>query len=358
MTNSSRLLTPGPVPIPDFVQQAISQPVIHHRTPAYISFYGELLEGLRYLFQTTGRTGTYIGSGTYGVEMAIRSLFSEGDTVAVLNMGKFSGRWASYANLLGINTVDIQAAWGESITLADIDKALRGKAKVHGLVVTHSETSTGALVDLEEIAFSIRRSFPDILILVDGITSVGTLPYYHDAWDIDLSIVASQKALMNPAGTVAYAMSERAFSRLHPTDSGDYANLYNYALAAEKKGYPFTAPVQLQFGLKAALDYIQAQTLPGMWNKTRTSAYTFRKGLTEMGGSIFPKVPSNSLTAFSFPDRDLVEMKADLLAKGFELSGGQGELAGNILRVSHMGTSDASQMQALLAALKASLTAQ
>ena len=351
MSNSPHLLTPGPVPIPDFIQQAIAKPVIHHRTEAYRKFYEELLAGLRYLFQTEGRTGTYIGSGTYGVEMAIRSLFKTGETVAVVDMGKFSNRWVAYANLMGINTLPITSSWGHSLSLSELEKKSRELIRMDGIILTHSETSTGALIDLEEMAFFLRRKYPDLLILVDAITSAGTLPYYHDAWDIDLSIVASQKALMNPAGTVAYAMSERAFSQLRPTDYGDFSNLHNYAVAAEQNSYPYTPPVQLQYGLKAALDYIQAETLPTVWTCTRTSARTFRAGLAELGGTIFPTQPSDSLTAFSFPDTDMSQLKAELFTKGFELSGGQGELKGKILRVSHMGTSDEALMKKLLEAL-------
>ncbi len=177
------LLTPGPVPIPPFVSQALTKPVIHHRTEAFRQLYSGLLSDLRYLFQARGKVALALGSGTYGVEMAMYSLFQPGQQVLVVDMGKFSGRWGQYARVLGLEVAVLTKPWGQHASVQDILDRLRQHPDTGGLVLTHSETSTGAMIDLEEIAFAVRQVNPEMLNLVDAITSVGAMPCYYDDRD-------------------------------------------------------------------------------------------------------------------------------------------------------------------------------
>ncbi|WNJ21471.1 alanine--glyoxylate aminotransferase family protein [Pontibacter sp. G13] len=346
------LLTPGPVPIPSFVMEAISQPVIHHRTPEFRSFYQELLSKLQYYFQTDSSTGTMIGSGTFGVECAIYSMFRPGDSVAVVDMGKFSNRWNLYAQLCSLKVHPLELAWGKAPNTQEI-VAFVAQHSPKGIVLTHSETSTGTCLDLEEIAWQLRKAHPDLLIVVDAITSVGAQPYYHDAWGIDCSLAASQKALFNPTGLVAFALSERAKNALVPTDSADFRNFYNYLASAQTGDYPFTAPVNLLYGLNAALQHIEEVGLPALWRKTHLHAQTFRKALEEMGGVVRSEFPSETLTAFHFPDKDNESLRQDLWAQGFELAGGQGSWKNHVLRLSHMYPSDMEVLESLISTLRA-----
>lgn len=346
------LLTPGPVTVPDFVLDAMRRPVMHHRDAPFKDFFQGLQARLRKLFVTESLTGIFAGSGTYGVELVMRSLLHRGERVLVLNLGKFSERWARYGQLMGLQVLEVQAPWGKSISLKQVQTIAQDQSNLGGVVITHSETSTGAMIDLEEMAFVLRRAHPDILILADAITSVGAMPYYHDDWGIDATIVASQKALINPAGLVAYALSSRAEARLWPTFGGDFANLSNYAAHARQGSFPFTPPLTLMYGLDAALAHIEAETLPVIWQRVHDSARTFRQGLAELGGEIRPEMPSGSLTAFTLPHTDLNQLKQRLAEQhGLLLAGGQGEWKGEVLRVSHMGEADASMMQRLLMAM-------
>ena len=350
--NTPFLLTPGPVTVPDFVLDAMRRPVMHHRDAPFQDFFQGLQARLRKLFLTESLTGVFAGSGTYGVEIMMRSLLHRGERVLVLNLGKFSERWARYGQLMGLQVLEVQAPWGESITLEQVQTIARDQSNLGGVVITHSETSTGAMVDLEEMTFVLRRAHPDMLILVDAITSVGAMPYYHDDWGIDASIVASQKALLNPAGLVAYALSPRAEARLWPTFGGDFANLHNYAAHARQGSFPFTPPLTLMYGLDAALAHIEAQTLPVIWQAAHGSARAFRQGLAELGGEIRPEMPSGSLTAFTLPRADPNRVKQRLADEhGLLLAGGQGDWKGKVLRVSHMGQADAPMMQRLLMAM-------
>ena len=351
------LLTPGPVPVPEFVLKAISQPVIHHRTKAFEQFYQKFLTKLRYLFQAespNSRVGTMIGSGTYGVEAAIYSLFNQGESVLVIDNGKFSERWAVFSRKLGLNTIILKKDWGESPEVREVLEQLTKHPSIAGIILTHSETSTGALLDLEEIAFTVKKDFPETLIVVDGITSIGAIPFYFDQWQIDAAITASQKALMNPTGTIAFALSELALKKLRNKEDGaDSRNLANYIKSAEKFSYPFTAPVQLLYGMDAALDYICEKGLPAIWNQTHHSSMIFRKGLLTLGGKLLSKNPSDSLTAFHFPEKDNEQIRQKLIEQHqIQLAGGQGEYKGKIMRVSHMGMADSEIMEKVISRIK------
>lgn len=347
----TRLLTPGPVPVPDFVMQAIMQPVIHHRSAAFADVYASVRGGLQYFFQTESLTATAIGSGTYGVEMALYSLFRPGEQVLVLDLGKFSERWEAYGRLIGLEVLPLQADWGQGISVQQVVEAVEQRPDLKGLVITHSETSTGVVVDLEEIAFAVKSLNPDLLLVVDAITSVGAMPFYFDLWQIDCAITASQKSLRNPAGTVAYALSPLAVRHLLPTHSSDFRNLYYYAHAAEQNSYPFTAPVQLLYGLDAALQQIRTETLPVIWNQVHQCARVFRKGLRGLGGVQLASPASVSLTSFQFPGKDMKKMQRELEKRGFVLAGGQGGWKGKILRISHFGGHTEEDMEDCLRAL-------
>lgn len=342
------MLSPGPVPVPSFVMEAMLRPMMHHRSPTFQALYAEIRKGLQYLFQTTQATGTIIGSGTYGMEMAMYSLFRPSERVMVLNLGKFSERWVAYGRLLGLEVTEEKRKWGVKIGVAELMKAVQQAGKIEGIVLTHCETSTGLCLDLEEMVFALRQEYPDILILVDGITSIGAIPFYFDAWEIDAAVIASQKALMNPAGIAAYALSERALNRLQPTNIADFRNLHNYAQTAAQNSYPYTAPVHLLYGIEAALRYIGKQGLPAIWNQVHQCKKLFISGLERLGATEFSESPSQSLTAFRWEGKDLISVQKRLMAEGVFLAGGQAELKGKILRITHFGGVTHEMMEAVL----------
>jgi aspartate aminotransferase-like enzyme len=331
------LLTPGPCPVPSFVAEAIAMPVMPHRTAGFEAFFGEMKEGLRYLFQTEAHVCGMMGSGTMGVEAAMYSLFKEGDAVLVPDFGKFSRRWVDYGKLMGLNLSTLTKKWGEEPSVVEFLEKAQNIPDLKGVVLTHCETSTGVAIDLEEMAFVLRRALPEVLLLVDAVSSVGAIPFYFDAWDLDCAVVASQKALMNPAGTVYVAFSERGRRAVRQTHPSDGRNLWNYLDFADRNSFPYTPPVQLFYGIMAALGHIRGAGLPAVWNRTHSSAKTFREMLLKAGGVIFGTGTGESLTAFSIPGTEAGDLRAQLKEKGFLLSGGQGELKGKILRVSHMG---------------------
>ncbi|MEL6192348.1 MAG: alanine--glyoxylate aminotransferase family protein [Bacteroidota bacterium] len=347
-----KMLTPGPVAIPDFVWDAIHQPVIPHRGEEFEEMYEKLLDGLRYFFQTSGKVVSMNSTGTGAVESAMYSLFQSGEKVLVVDMGKFSNRWVQYGNTLGLQVSDLKYEWGAVPKVEEILAALE-KDLPKGIILTHCETSCGSVLDLEEIAFAIKEKYPEMLIVVDAITSVGALPFYFDDWQIDCAICASQKSLMNPAGVSVFALSELAIQHLRTTFPGDYQNLASYVLFAKDNSFPFTPPVNLLFGVKAALDWFQQRTLAGVWNQTHQTANFFRTEIQKLGGTLLAEQPSDSLTAFYFDGKDHKKIKA-LLSQDYqiEISGGQGAYKDKLLRVSHMGEVGKADMELVLNALQ------
>lgn len=335
---SKIILTPGPVRVPTFVIEAISKPVIHHRSPEFEFFFKELQEGLRYFFQTSHTVISLSGTGTHGVEYAMRSLFRKNEKVLIPSFGKFSERWVEYGKSSGLNVTEIQKPYGSRVNVKEILDVLDRNPGITGMVLTHCETSTGATLDLEEIVSEVKRKYKNVLIMVDAITTLGIIPFYSDAWGADSVIAASQKSLLNPAGTVFVSVGPAAASRLSETRMQDAFDLSCYYFAAMQNAYPYTPPTQLLYGIKAALDCFQEKKLPFFWNRTHSLARFFREGISAAGGKIFPDPAGDSLTAFLFSGKDLKEIYTKLKDElSIEIAEGQGELKGKILRVAHFG---------------------
>ncbi len=298
-----------------------------------------------------------VGTGTQGVEAAMYSLFRPGDKVIIPAMGKFSQRWVDYGKILGLEMAEISIPWGKTLRTDQVQVVLNTHSDAKGMVLTHCETSTGVGIDLEEIALACKAHNPNLLILVDAITSAGVIPFYLDAWKIDCAVVASQKALMNPTGLCAFAISELGIAHLQASHPADSRNLFYYIEHAKEGSYPYTAPVQFLYGIQAALSFSKKETLPKRWNHVHQLACYFREQLTQIGGKIFSEEPADSLTAFHFPGADMGRLKAKLEEEaGIQVSGGQGELRGQILRASHMGMLRKGDMKDLLEALRGILS--
>lgn len=329
------LLTPGPVPIPDFVQRALCQPPVYHHTADFEAFMEELESGLRYFFQTQGTVLGMIGSGTYGMEALMYSLLERGDRVIVQSIGKFSQRWADYADLLGMDTVRLEKSWGQGTETQEYLDLLAQNPQTKAVILTHCETSTGIFTDVEQIAFHVKRIFPDVWVLVDAISTGGALPFYMDEWGIDGVVVGAQKALMNPTGTVYLALSEQAVVALKPSDKSDVLNLWNYHQAMQKHRFPYSPPISQFYGVLAALQHIRHQSLPGVWNELHQNARTFRNWLQKQGFELWAEPAADCMTAFCKKGVDLVALQRQLAERGVIVSEGQDQLKGQILRVAH-----------------------
>ncbi len=352
-------MNPGPVAVPQFVIDAIGKPVVHQRSSAFDSFFEAFQYDLQYVFQTESPVIAMPGSGTFGVESAMFSLFKPGDKVAIPAMGKFSQRWAAFGMALGLDVVPLGVTWGHAFTLDHVRQVLKEYPDLKGWVLTHVETSTGVAIDLEEIANAIKETAPHQLIVVDAICSVGIQMLYTDAWQLDVVVGASQKGFLNPCGTVYVAIGPLAAAGLVFPEAADYRDLGHYYRYLMQGSYPFTPPLQMFYGVKAALEQMRAETMPVIWNRTHEMSRYLKEAIPALGGTIFGEGNADALTVFGFGRRSHDSIREALvLNHGMETADGQDQLQDLVIRVGHFGMVNMDNTKALVHALKAILETQ
>jgi serine---pyruvate transaminase len=355
----TRILTPGPVMVPEDVLLEMARPIEHHRTAWYRDLVKQSHELLQYLFQTKSQVMTITGSGTSAAEAAIVGCCPAGHKALVVVNGKFAERWTKVCQNFNIDHTDLPIEWGHGATAADITKALDADAKIDTVICVHSETSAAAVSDIEGIG-KVTRDRGAILI-VDGITSVGVLPVKMDAWGVDAYITGSQKAMMLPPGLGFVAVSERAWERI---DSGKTPTLYNdlkaYRKSLENWDVPYTPAVTLVRGLLKALQGFKERGVESIWSEAATMARATRAAAEAMGLKVFAKDPADSVTAMVVPEGvDEAALRKTMRSEhGFQIAGGQGHLKGKIIRFSHMGYLDSFDILGAIAALELTLIGQ
>jgi aspartate aminotransferase-like enzyme len=350
------LLSPGPTPIPNEVALAMSETMIHHRTPQFNQVFEEARQGLKKLFGTRGDVLMLASSGTGAMEAAVANLFSPEDKVLIINGGKFGERWLNIANAFGLNTIEIPVQWGKAVTVEEVDKQLKLHPDVAGVMIQASETSTTVLHPVKEIA-QLTKNGP--LFLVDGVTAVGVLPVPLDAWGIDALVTGSQKALMLPPGLGFIALSERAWKK---TQSAKLPRFY-FDLNLERKNQAkgsgaFTPAVSLIFGLRASLEMMRREGLERVYERHARNARATRAGAIAMGLKLLaPESPSPAATGVFLPNGLDADSVLDYLRDhmGVTLAEGQDQLKGKVIRIAHVGYMGAFDVVTAIAALEMAL---
>lgn len=342
--------------VPEDILLEMARPMEHHRTAWYRDLHKELCELLQYLFQTKAMCLTFTGSGTSAAEGAIVGCCPPGHKALAVQNGKFSERWVKVCETFGIDHTPLDLEWGRGAKVADIKKAMDADPKIDTVIVVHSETSTTALSDIEGIARLTRER--GAILIVDGITAVGTLPVKMDEWGIDVYITGSQKALMLPPGLGFAAVNDRAWKRI---DEGKMPTLYNDVKAYRKSldtfDAPYTPAVTLVRGAVLALKKIKEIGLENVWRESAMLAKATRAATEAMGLKVYATDPVDSVTAMVVPDGvDEGALRKTMRSKyGFQIAGGQGDLKGRIIRFSHMGYVDAFDTLGAIAALELTL---
>ncbi len=354
-----RLFTPGPTMVPEDVMLEMARPMEHHRTAFYRDMHKEIHGLLQYVFQTKAPCFTFTGSGTSAMEGTIVACCPPGHKALVIRNGKFGERWAKVCATFNIEHTALDLEWGHGARPADITKAMDADPKIDTVILVHSETSTTALSDAAGIAKVTRDR--DALLLVDGITSVATLPVKMDEWGVDAYVTGSQKALMLPPGLGFAAVNDRAWTRI---DSGKMPTLYNdlkaYRKSLETFDAPYTPAVTLVRGLLHVLRGIKERGLENIWAETTMLAKALRAAAAAMNLKQFGADPVDSVTALLVPDGvDEGALRKTMRGKfGFQVAGGQGHLKGKIIRFSHMGYVDAFDTLGAIGALELALAGQ
>lgn len=337
------LLAPGPTPVPPEVLLAMSQPMIHHRSPDFIPVIQKVRSGLKWLFQTKQEVITVAGSGTAGMEASMSNFLSPGDKIVAVNGGKFGERWLKIAKAFGVNPIEVAVPWGDSVDLSQVEKILAGDPSIKGVYVQASETSTGVWHDIKGLAQLTAKREQTILV-VDAITALGVVDIPMDQWGIDVLITGSQKALMLPPGLAFIAVSEKAWTLNQKAGcSRFYLDLKREKENILKDSNAWTPAVSLWIGLEKALEMMQKEGLEKLFARHRILAQATREGVKGFGLSIFARqVPSDALTAIVAPEGFDGELIYKNLRSQYGITGagGQDQLKGKVFRVSHMGYAD------------------
>jgi aspartate aminotransferase-like enzyme len=349
-----RLFTPGPTSVPEATLLELAKPVRHHRTGEFRALFKEVQALLQYVFQTSQTVLTITGSGTAAFEAGFASVARRGTKVLNISNGKFAERWGSYATTFGCERTELKLPYGTAATAEMVQRAL-SEAKFDLVTMVHSETSTATVCDLQSIARTVRKT-GDTLLMVDGITSIGALPFRMDEWGVDIAVTGSQKALMLPPGLGFVAFSDRAWQRIDQgsPESVFYFDVRKYRRSMEDGDTPFTPANTLIEALRVSLEMIRTETIDAVWKRTHTIASAFRSAMQAIGLELFSESPSDSVTAVKYPEGVVdKEFRNELKNRhNIHLAGGQGTMEGKIFRVNHMGYTDAYDCLAAVAAIE------
>ncbi len=354
-TKEYLLLTAGPVPLSQAVKSILSRAMTYHRSREFIEAFDRLTANLQYLLQTTSQVYTLTASGSGGMEAAIVNFFSPGDAVLIVENGKFSERWSHIARSFQLQVNRLSLPWGQSPSAEIISRHLLSLPQQKGIFLTHCETSTGALTNLQTIVPQIRElSFA--LIVVDVISSAAILPLKVDEWGIDVAVCASQKGLGLPPGLAMLSVNEKAWQFAeHATLPKFYFDIKQVRQSLSSgKGAAFTPAIPLILAADFALQQIREQGLEKIWRQRHELAANFRSKIAKMDLSIFPLHPADALTVIK---TDFFQGSEKLKAKLKEqfaiiVSGGQGQLVNKVIRIGHMANVENKDLTKFLEALQ------
>ena len=333
------LLTPGPTAVPPEVLLRMSQPLIHHRTPEFEALFAQVQEKLQWLFQTKRTVLILAASGTGAMEAAVSNTCSPGDTVIVVNGGKFGERWLKISQAFGAKVVELKVEWGAAVAVDAVAQALEAHPDARAVLVQASETSTTVLHPVEQISALTRNT--NTLLVVDGITSVGATDTPMDRWGIDVLVTGSQKALMLPPGLAFLALSDKAWKRVEATRQPRYYfDLRREHKEQQKHTTAYTPAISLINGLHEVLRLMQEEGLEHIFARHSLLAAASRAAAQAMGLRLLaPASPSPAATGIWLPDgvdgSRLLKYMRDRM--GVDIAGGQDHLKGKVVRVSHIG---------------------
>jgi len=348
-----RLLTPGPTQVPEQGRLALAREIVHHRTPQFRKLLAEVLDGLKYVFQTHSDVLLLTSSGTGAMEAAVVNLVPRGGKAIVLESGKFSERWRLICEKLAIEVVRHEVPWGDAFDVDEVARLLCQHPEAAAVYTTLSESSTGVGHDIEAIGRVVGPA--QALLVVDAISGAGAMPCRTDAWGIDVLVVGSQKALMGPPGLAFLAVSPAAWRQIEAIQRpAFYFDLLAYRKALKEPDTPYTPAIPLVVALAETLRAIRAEGIEQVWARSSLLARATRAGIEALGMKLVARRPADSLTAAYFPEG--LDGRAFLRRLetrfGVKLAGGQGPLAGKVFRIAHFGAVDELDILSALAAIE------
>jgi len=335
-------MIPGPSPVPVKVLQALSKHPIGHRSKEFQDLVESTTKNLQWLHQTQNDVLTITGSGTAAMEAGIINTLSRGDKVICGENGKFGERWVKVANEFGLEVIKIESDWGTPLNPEVFKKILEEdkQKEIKAVILTHSETSTGVINDLETIS-SYIRTHNTALSIVDCVTSLGACNVPVDEWKLDIVASGSQKGYMIPPGLCFIAMSQKAWDATEKSNLPKfYLNLKSYRKSLSSNSNPYTPAVNLVFALDEALKMMRDEGLDNIFLRHNKHKLAMSNAVKVLNLKLFAdeKYLSPSVTAIKTEGMDAEQFRKTIKDKfDILLAGGQDHLKGKIFRVGHLG---------------------
>ena len=343
------LQIPGPTNVPDRVLRAMAAPVVDHRGPEFAVLGRAVLDGMRALFQTRSHVIIYPSSGTGACEAALSNPLSPGDRVVIMETGWFSHiAWRQVAERLGLVVDYVPGSWRRGASPDDLEARLAPDRRhdVKAVVVVHNETSTGAASRLPDLRAVMNRLRHPALLIVDTVSSLASIDYRHDEWEVDVAVSGSQKGLMVPPGLGFNAVSEKALKASLAKKARSPSTYWDWQemVRANATGYfPYTPATNLLYGLREAQTMLLEEGLPNVFRRHARHGEATRAAVRAWGLETVCEEPSeysNVTTAVMMPDGHNADQLRKTILERFDMSlgTGLGKLAGKAFRIGHLGS--------------------
>ena len=339
----------------DDVLQVMSEPMINHRGPEFAAIIERVTERLQTVFETSGSVYIMTSSGTGAMEAAIVNTLSPGDSVLCASSGVFGERFGQIAEIYGADVGWLKVPDGDAIDPDQLRDAVRIESELRAVLVTQNETSTGVMNDMEAISAAVKEE-SDALLLVDGISSVCSLPLRTDAWECDVVATASQKGWGLPPGLAFLSFSDLAWeAHANSKMPKFYFDMAEYQRYLEISQPPFTPAVSQMLALDYVLEQLTSEGMGSVFERHMQMGQMVRDGVKSLGLEILPEesVASNTVTAVRVPEGvDCGELLSRMNKEhGVVLAGGQQKLAGKVFRIGHMGRCEPGELEQVIECL-------
>ena len=345
MYSQNPVFIPGPTNIPEVIRKACDMPTLDHRSPAFARMFKPAVAGVRRVLKMeAGEVIILPSTGTGGWEAAITNTLSPGDTVLAARFGMFSHRWIDLCQRHGLTVQIIETPWGQGAPLAAIEAALKADTRrtIKAVLATHNETATGVRSDIAGIRRAMDAAGHGAMLMVDGVSSIGSMPFEMTAWGVDVAVAGSQKGFMLPAGLAILGISPKALAAIEtatlPRAFFDFRDMLKSYAAG---GYPYTPAVGLIAGLARAIELLEDEGLEAVYARHHRLAEGVRRAVTAWGMrpcAAAPELCSDTVTAVvadGCNGTDLVKLAAEKYDVAFGV--GLGEVAGKVFRIGHLG---------------------
>ncbi|POR54323.1 pyridoxal-phosphate-dependent aminotransferase family protein [Bosea psychrotolerans] len=363
------LATPGPTNIPDRVLQAMMRPAEELSSATIVNLTESVLDDLKQIFRTTGETFIYTANGHGGWEAALTNVLSRGDKVLVLASGRFAIGWGEMARFMGAEVEVLAGTWRRAVDPAAVEERLRQDTRheIKAVLMVQIDTASGVVNDVPAVRKALDAAGHPALFMVDGVASVGCMPFEMDAWGIDVAMSASQKGLMSSPGLAFVAANEKAMqahrSATMKTLYWDWSSRMNTLAYMKHCG---TAPEHLLFGQRAALDMILSEGLEAVWKRHELLAGATHAAVSKWteGQALAFNIPEPSQRAPSVTTILTQGVEAATITDhardicGVTLGLGIGDLTGKAFRIAHMGHVNAPMVLGALGAVEMTLQAK